>query len=164
VQQYVEGRLLASNADIIFFDDGSGEAADYVTVRVRPEVVEFEFFHCKASGGQAGGDRVDDAYEVCGQAVKGLIWINSGRRLIAHAKRRLRRRGSRPSKFLRGGIAELEASVDAAGNRSCRHRMVIVQPGLSRSNLTPKIANVLAAADDFVRNGGCEDLLVLASE
>ena len=163
VQEYIEQRLLAGDADVIFFDDGTGEVADYLVVYFRSEEVLFEFYHCKAAGGAAGGDRVDDAYEVSGQAVKGLIWTNSSRRLVEHARRRLCRRGRRPSRFVRGDLEALEAAVEAARTRRSRYRMVIVQPGISQSRLTPKIAHVLGAADDYLRNGNCDDLAVIGS-
>jgi hypothetical protein len=41
--------------------------------------------------------------------------------------------------------------------------MVIVQPGISRKGLTPKIANVLGAASDFLRSAGCDDLQIWGS-
>jgi len=69
VHEYMETRL-AANADVVYYDHGSGEVADFLALTERDGYVTVELFHCK---GARGNDRVGDAYEVCGQAVKSVI-------------------------------------------------------------------------------------------
>jgi superfamily II DNA or RNA helicase len=163
VQDYVEARLASSEMGVVFFDDGPGELADFVAVSTGAVGVNVDFYHCKAAGAEAAGDRVDDAYEVAAQTVKGLIWLHREDELVPHAQRRLRRKAKRPSRFVRGDIAELESLVADARKYGVIYRMVIVQPGLSRAAISPKIANILGAAADYLRSAGCEDLQIWAS-
>lgn len=75
IHEYLKGSLLGSAAQIVFYDHGSGEVADYITVEQRSTEIAVSLYHCKASGGRKAGARVDDIYEVCGQTIKSLIWL-----------------------------------------------------------------------------------------
>lgn len=96
--------------EVIFDDDGSGEAADIVAVKILTEgerrLVEVELYHCKYAGGAPGG-RVDDLYVVCGQAQRSTGWLaNHDRRteLFTHLLKRDSKRTSagRSTRFERG--------------------------------------------------------------
>jgi hypothetical protein len=63
--------------DIILDDDGTGEIADIVAMRIDPEGLLIRLVHCKYSHGETAGARVDDLYEVCGQAQKSIMWRRS---------------------------------------------------------------------------------------
>ena len=65
-----------SDAQIIFYDHGTGELADFLTLASRVDDVLATLFHCKASSARNTRDRVDDLYEVCGQAVKSARWVD----------------------------------------------------------------------------------------
>lgn len=105
-------------------------------------------YHCKGSGAQQAGDRVDDVYEVCGQVVKSILWLNSGDKMFNKIKDRLR--GG--STFICGDRAHLKTCIETMGWKKTRFEVVLVQPGISQSKSTAKIWHVLAAADEYVRH------------
>lgn len=82
IQHYVIGLLQQEQAyEIIFDDDGAGEAADIVAIKVdrtRPAlpIIEVEFYDLKYAGGEPGA-RIDDLYVVCGQAQRSTSWLIS---------------------------------------------------------------------------------------
>ena len=82
IQARVIRELQNSDYDIIFDDDGKGEAADVVTIsrdddRNNPSSIEVEFYHCKFSIDAQPGQRIKDLYEVCGQAQKSISWMST---------------------------------------------------------------------------------------
>ncbi|MGE4284900.1 MAG: DEAD/DEAH box helicase, partial [Clostridia bacterium] len=69
---------------LIFDDDGSGEVADVIAVKEDDanNTLLFEFYHCKFSGAPQAGSRVDDLYDVCGQAEKSIKWLSDTNLLV----------------------------------------------------------------------------------
>ena len=86
--------------DMIVDDDGKGEAADVMTIKLvgdaaAPGSIDIEFYHCRFLHGAATGHRVADLYEVCGQAQKSIAWMSSHEKrtdLFTHLLRREARR------------------------------------------------------------------------
>jgi len=68
--------LEARTPNVLIYDHGSGEMADFVLVREESESIQVEFYHCKGAGGPNVGNRVGDFYEVCGQSVKSSIYTS----------------------------------------------------------------------------------------
>jgi hypothetical protein len=70
--------LKKQQCDLIIDDDGKGEAADVVAVRLSGKgvkrTIDVELYHCKYSLG-APRARIDDLYVVCGQAQKSVRWV-----------------------------------------------------------------------------------------
>jgi superfamily II DNA or RNA helicase len=163
VQEFVERRLAAGTASVIIYDHGSGELADYIAIFRGDDRIKLELHHCKAAGGSAGGNRLEDVYEVCGQAIKSALLVGRRGILVDHVRRRLKRKGERPSQFVRGNLESLNAAVEEMRTLEPVFRIVVVQPGVSKSGLSPKMASVLGAVDDSVRNAGCQ-LSVLGSD
>ncbi|MGY0234008.1 hypothetical protein [Longispora urticae] len=50
------------------------EIADIVALRIAPDGLPIWLVHCKYAHGDAPGRRVEDLYEVCGQAQKSIRW------------------------------------------------------------------------------------------
>lgn len=146
--EYVEKRALqVDNVDVLFADDGANEIADYVAVRAAATRVAVQLIHCKASSTDpVPGDRVEDLYEVLGQAVKCRRWLTA-RALLQQVSRRA---ASNPSRFLRGTLATLDALLN--DQTRLVFEVVVVQPGL-RSRPKPPVAHLLAAADGYHRGG-----------
>ncbi|MFV5690339.1 DEAD/DEAH box helicase [Flavobacterium sp. ZT3R25] len=71
VQKYMMKRLVDQGAKIVFNDDNSGESADIVAIFHHVELIRFELIHCKYSK-EASGSRLNDLFEVCGQAIVSL--------------------------------------------------------------------------------------------
>lgn len=141
--------LRNSNADVILYDHGQYELADFVTIRGHEDAVEVELFHCKRSGGASPGLRVDDVYEVCGQAIK-CAAITS----VTDFRKRFAERAA-ASPLLRGSMDLASSLLD--GSRPVRRVVVIVQPGLSFARMTgkrPEVRNILRASSFFVDANG----------
>lgn len=162
IHAHFESRLQNSDADVVFYDHGSGEIADYVTVLSTKDETRVTLYHCKGSGGQAPGDRVADAYEVCGQAVKSTSWAERRKIREEILRRWGRRDGS--SHFLKGDADVVRSSLGDPFTKRFVFQIVLVQPGFKRNDLSTKIGSLLAATDDFVFGGRCARLRVIASE
>jgi hypothetical protein len=155
--EWLENRLLAENWPVVFLDDGACEMADYVVLRRVGDRAEVVLFHCKAAADYpVPGDRVDDAYEVCGQAVRSLRWSN-GRKL---AKQIEHRASYTKSKFIRGALADVGTILDGVPY-GCE--IVVVQPGIGR-DLSPDVASLLAASNAFIVGAQVPPLRVIGSK
>src|SRR5207247_10797847 len=74
--------------DVIFDDDGSGEAADVVGLRITGGKLAIHLYHCKYSRDGRPGARIDDLYAVFGQAQKSVLWQGHVKRLLRHLRLR----------------------------------------------------------------------------
>ena len=150
----------------ILYDHGTGEIADFLTLEEKSrgepnrwwsgtekrDSVHVYLFHVKGANKSKGaleakpGNRVSDVYEVCGQVVKSLIWLaqrqSLAERLVSRCK------GS--SFFVRG---DLDAFVQLLKQhrRPVIFHIGLVQPGITAEGAEPKIREVLAATDDYIR-------------
>jgi superfamily II DNA or RNA helicase len=156
IHDYLRNRLLNADAQIIVYDHGSGELADFLTFHVRADDVLVSLFHCKGSSERQAGERVEDLYELCGQAIKSARWVD--RKLMLDG---LNRRYARGSILLRGTIEEVRGLL--SGELPLSLQIVLVQPGLSQARLTPRGGNLLAAVDEYVYGGRCTRIKVMAS-
>ena len=156
IQHRVIRDLLAERDgwDVVIDDDGPGEIADIVAMRLDDEGLLVRLVHCKYSGDSAPGARVADLYEVCGQAEKSVAWRRSD---LTPFFKRLARRAQ--AKHQRTGVSPFEEG-DAAGllqlqakSQVYRRRMeiVIVQPGVSAARISQQQADLLAAAKSYIR-------------
>lgn len=145
--QAVVIRRLMSDATyrVVFDDDGAGEAADVVAVRLvgtleRPERIEVELYHCKYSHGVNPGHRISDLYEVCGQAQKCIWWASTPLKktdLLTHLMRResLRQADERATRFERGTIDDLHALREISRQVPVQFAVWIVA-GLAKSEVS----------------------------
>jgi superfamily II DNA or RNA helicase len=161
VHEYLRGHLAQSDSQIVFYDHGPGEIADFVTFSSISEEILVRLYHCKGAGGRSAGQRVDDLYEVCGQVVKSLIWINTNQRLLDQIVYRNRTR--RDSAFVKGEKTELKQIVARSKIMPTSYEIIIVQPGVSRSVLPERLGHILASANDYIVKSQCGPLRVLAS-
>jgi superfamily II DNA or RNA helicase len=159
IHEWLRNYLLAQDFDVVLYDHGTGECADFLTLKVAVDgEIDIGLYHCKGSGGPSAGDRVDDVYEVCGQAVKSVLWRNR-KRLIE----KVRDRCNQGSQFLKGDLETFRRLTGAAIHFEFPLEIVIVQPGISRSGLTPKLAGNLAAVDRAISDTGCRKLRLICS-
>ena len=158
VHGHLRQMLEKTAAEIIYYDHGSGEIADYVTVTRQSDTLAVGLYHCKGSKEPKPGARVEDAYEVCGQAEKSVVWAQSLPRLL----KKIDGRRSR-STFVRGSWNDLKNLFDEAKDMRKRFEIYLVQPGFGKTKLSGPLAEVLGAASDHLRGAGCEPLVVLAS-
>lgn len=152
---WLESRLTTGTKSTIICDDGSGEVADYIVIDKNTANTVVQIYHCKGSHGTSPGSRVEDVYEVCGQAIKSGIWARKGT-LLRQITHRVTNTGSR---FVRGSLVTAQNLLDGPFELS----VYVVQPGLSKAGITPAVSNVLAAANDYLFGGGAGNLRVLGS-
>ena len=152
-------KTAAGGYDIIYDDDGSGESADVVTIKVTEDdshtTIAVDFYHCKYSQESSPGARVSDLYEVCGQAQKSISWLQNQLRhteLFVHLLRRdpKIRKGIELSRYRVGDRDTLAAIRNRSRMATLKLRVFIVQPGLSRSKATPEQLALLSVTENFL--------------
>ena len=161
IHSFIQDYLEASAASVVYYDHGSGEVADYIAFTEVNGAVIVDLYHCKGSGGDEPGNRVEDAYEVCSQAGKSVIHTDP----VSLADRIMGRynRGAGESTFVKGDCDLLRGLIGSYVRSDYRFKMVIVQPGIARGDLALRISNLLAATNDYLVRGGFSSLKVMAS-
>jgi hypothetical protein len=124
--------LAARSARWVLTDHGSGELADLVALAVEPLTVTVRLYHCKRSGAATPGRRVDDLYDVIGQAVKSIPWTLAPAGVWAELLRRLDQRDAcrllhGEEQALRAWLGQLASSLTLG----VRFEVIAVQPGVS---------------------------------
>jgi hypothetical protein len=139
--------------DLIFDGDGKGEVADVVALKRLDEKILVRLFHCKYSGSEKSGARIDDFYEVCGQAQKSVRWRESPRRMLKHLiyQEESRAKSARASRLEKGTRSQLQQFFNISKTTVFEYEVVIVQPGLKISGITPAFLDVLGATELFLK-------------
>jgi superfamily II DNA or RNA helicase len=166
VQSRVADHYAAEAFDIVFNDDDAGEAADLVCIREDGDHIRLVLVHCKYSGSPKPGERVKDVVEVSSQAIRSAIWRGNFERLHRHMIARMKVIGSGSpdrSRFVIGTLQRLGELAKVAKMKPIEMEIVIVQPGVQRSNLTNDQAVVLGSAATYLRQTIDIDLAVICS-
>lgn len=155
VQRHLQDHLLAlPSLQFLVYDHRSGEAADFIVGIEDNGGLRVELYHCKGAGGNASGERVDDAYELAGQAVKSAHFQTKNA-IRAHIRRRTEQvpgRGSSP--MLRGTREAALALIDATAPIDMKLHVYAVQPGISAAAVADRLKVVMGAANDSLRAQG----------
>jgi hypothetical protein len=160
IQARVIAVLMNSAYDMVIDDDGKGEAADVVTIKLigqaaAPSRIDVEFYHCKYSQEAAAGRRIEDLYEVCGQAQKSIAWMSSHDKrtdLFTHLLRReARRQEAEGASRYEKGDNELLLTIREM-SRLCpvSLKIYIVQPGLSKAHATREQLELLSVTETYL--------------
>ena len=151
---------------VIFDDDGTGEIADIVAMRQEDNCLYIDLFHLKYSKSPEPGSRVNDLYEVCGQAQKSIRWMEYPVRIHKRIRRREKDRieSGQPSRFEQGGLEDIREFINNWKAMDRRYRVWIVQPGLSKAEVEPKQLDLLAATENFLLDTFGAELKVVGSE
>lgn len=160
VQAAVIRRLMAGPYNLIFDDDGSGEAADVVAVTVigsfdAPKRIDVELYHCKYSKKGKAGGRVDDLYIVCGQAQTSIRWMSSGEKrsdLFTHLLRRESKRADKgaPTRIERGDQNLLATLQEMSYSTLITMKVVVVQPGVSKASISESQLRLLSVTENYL--------------
>lgn len=154
IQRHVIDRLIAGgDFAVVYNDDGSHEVADVVAIGTTSDVLKVRLFHLKHSHGDEPGARVDDLYEVCGQAVKSAHW--KGRRDRALMFDHLLRR---EAAWNRNGRSRIEHGDGETLHRIARvqdflepdYEIILVQPGLSKAAMSNSQRSLLGTTALFL--------------
>lgn len=151
--------------DVIINDDGQGEAADLVALKVTENQIFLHLVHCKYSSGNEPGARVKDLYEVCGQAQRSIHWKHAGLvhlyKHIYHRESLWQKRGG--SRFLKGRIEDLATIRNRARAAKINLEVTIVQPGLSAGQVTNEMLKLLGCTSLFIKKTTEADIQVVGS-
>lgn len=158
IHETLELKLISDKHNIIIYDHGPGEIADFITIDSDNENIILRFFHIKASQSEEPGDRLSDVYEVCMQTVKSQVWIDNANILNKKLKKRIK---NNPHKFIKGDEALMNQLINM--KKMFKFSFIIVQPGISEDSVSNKISHVLASTDDSLKTSGYEPLLILGS-
>ena len=160
IQARVIRRLRDMDYDMIVDDDGSGEAADVVAIRVSgslesPRGIDVEFYHCKYSSSNKPGRRIDDLYEVCGQAQKSASWMVSPEKktdLFTHLMRREAKRAEREqsSRYEVGDDDVLDTIRDISYVYPINLKIFIVQPGVAKQDISEAQRSLLSVTESYL--------------
>jgi hypothetical protein len=125
----------AADAEWVVQDHGTGEIADFISLKVTGQRVRVTLFHCKGSGGPAPGRRVGDLYEVVGQCIKNLSFLQEPSWFWSEILRRLDERVA--TDVVYGSEASLRTQLERLGRGGTPVEIVItaVQPGVSIQDL-----------------------------
>lgn len=138
--------------DIIFDDDNSGEIADVITIKLddATRMINIELYHLKFSHGDDPGRRINDLYEVCGQAQKSVIWKAKG--TFDLLKRMIKRtQGTKKQRIETGDIKLLTLIKEKSKKYySSQYKVFVVQPGLSISKVSDPQLEILAVTENHL--------------
>jgi superfamily II DNA or RNA helicase len=150
---------------VVIDDDGSGEIADVVAIRVDSEELVVRLVHCKYSSADQPGARVADLYEVCGQAQKSARRRHNIGLFFHELIRRERTRSSRHGKtgLQLGAASDLFALQDEARLLRPRFEICIAQPGLSKERISESQLQLLGATEVFLHESAFASLDVFCS-
>ena len=164
--QYQTWKLIEDDFDIIINDDDSGEAADLVALKSLPDKIILSLYHCKYSHGATPGRRLNDLYEVCGQAQRSVRWKHVGLAYVyRHVKKRESAwRGKGQSRFLKGNIATFENLKNRARTTPIEFQVTIVQPGVLKPSITEEMLKLLGTTELFIKKTTMAELQVWCSE
>ena len=164
--QYHAFQLLTAEFDLIFNDDGPGEAADLVAVKdIDEKTIRLCLVHCKnAHKGHVSGV-IDNFYVLCGQAQKCVNTKHRGMgRLYHDLKRRhdLWMKGGH-SRFLKGDIKHLAYFRDKSRRANIEFEVVIVQPGASAAAVNEDALYLLGTTELYLKKTAAAALRVILS-
>ena len=166
IQFRVIEELQKEDFAIIYDDDGTGEFADVIAIRIRENIVEVRLCHCKYSSKDEPGARLKDLYEVAGQALKSVQFCHKPKRFLRNMINREKRQRERGlgTRFERGTLGALR-QIDARREQyRFSYEVWIVQPGLSKSSMTQPMLQLLGFVEQSLRDHRRIPLQVITSK
>ena len=165
IQEFLNKYLSGKEYDFLYYDHGTGEIADFIAAKEHDKRIVLQFYHCKGSGGEKSGDRVNDVYEVCGQVIKSSMWTD-----LKKLKRKLKARmithqnsSDNPNNYIRDSYDKFLEVLASGETKMFEFEIILVQPGIAKSRISEKSSSVIAAADDFCVNQGYLPIRVFCS-
>jgi hypothetical protein len=155
IHDWLEEKLKAeASAEVIVKDHGSGEIADFIVLSKDKSQRSIWLYHCKGMTGTSPSDRVGDAYEVLGQAVRSVSWVAS-RKLLEELHDRTKADG-RASELVKGSRPFIKSLVDSFRSNEWHYYVVVVQPGFKCMSIlsSGKVQGLVTSAYEWITNAG----------
>lgn len=145
--QYYMSQNIWDQYEYLIDDDGSGEIADLVGINNAERVIDITLFHLKYAKGGKISKSIENLYQVCGQAQKSVRWkYIGGYKVFDHILRRNEKKEQKgkSSSLLKGNIKDIiKLREEASNKKELRFHVVIVQPGMSKSECTHEMKILL---------------------
>ena len=166
--QYYMSHKIIGNYDYLIDDDGSGEIADLVAINNSERCIDITLFHLKFAHGGKVSQSIENLYQVCGQAQKSVRWkYVGGYKLFNHILNRNEKKiaKGKSGRLLKGSVDDIIKLREEASNKKelCFH-VVIVQPGMSKSNCTHEMKLLLGNTINVLHEMANIDCRVICSE
>ncbi|WP_213290375.1 hypothetical protein [Bradyrhizobium sp. sGM-13] len=165
IQHYAFQRLKAE-FDLIFNDDGSGEAADLVGLKeVDEKTIRLCLIHCKKAHKGVISQDIQNFYVLCGQAQKSVTVKHHGMsRLYNDLKRRHELwMKDGVSRFLKGDIKQLAHFRDKSRRAAIEFEVIIAQPGASAATLNDDALLLLGTTELYLKKTAAAGFRVVVS-
>lgn len=167
IQFKIISELKEGDYDIVYDDDYSGEIADVITVKQFDEYISIQLYHLKFAKSGVVSQRVDDLYEVCGQAIKSVNWkFKESKEFFEHLLRReiKKRKGKSCSRIEIGSKDKISYFKEIARKGyPVEFEIFIVQPGLSGSDPTIEQLSLLGVVDSYLKGKANIALTIIGS-
>lgn len=150
IHDYFKNSLNLQSNNVVIYDHGTGEIADFITIKDSKDEIDIHLFHCKGSGTSKAGSRVNDIYEIVGQGIKSLSWIKNQDKLLDKINDRIK---INKKKIIKGSEADMKKLLrqTALFNKPYKFTIHLVQPGLSKKKIKDNTALPIVAAYDFFK-------------
>ncbi len=159
---------IQNDYSFIFNDDGAGEVADLVAIRESKDAIYVDLYHCKYCPKKDGiarpGARVEDVYEVCGQASRSVKWLYTHEKFFDRLMYRYQQ--SLPKGFkriLKGDPKDLELLRNKCHDHEMIFKFVIVQPAISAASISAEQLAVLGTSYSYIKSVSAADVKVITS-
>ncbi|WP_338105621.1 DEAD/DEAH box helicase, partial [Microvirga tunisiensis] len=132
--QYRTYEHLEAGYDVVFNDDGCGEAADLICLKDQDdETIRLCLVHCKGAHEGRISQDIRNFYTVCGQAQKSITAKHVGLPTLYQDLKRRQESWVRDgkSRFLKGDMKKLSYFKEKARRAKLEFEVVLVQPGAS---------------------------------
>lgn len=152
--QYRTFEKLEGEFDLIFNDDGAGEAADLVGFKdVSNDEIQLTLIHCKNAKGAKTSGQIENLYTVCGQAQKSITVKHEGLVKLAKSLRSRHERWAKQgaSRLLKGDWKTLSYFVEKSRKTRVSFQVIIVQPSVNEKTYSASMAKILANTELFLK-------------
>lgn len=154
IQYHVIEKIRNDGYCVIYDDDNAGEIADIIAMKETEEAIVVDLFHLKYAIEGKISSRIDNLYEVCGQAQKSVHWkFKESKEFFRHLYRRMTKNenGQSGSRLIVGSVQDLQRLEALAKVKlQMKFNITIVQPGLSHNQITEAQKTLLAVTEQYL--------------
>src|SRR5690606_30795764 len=127
------------------------------------QTVDVHLVHCKYSSKDDSGARLEDLYEVCGQAIRSVKWKSLGMEKIATPLRKRAAQWQQKgfTRFRKGSLSVLRQMEKFARRARISLSIEIVQPGLSRDKASAEMLRLLGSVQEYAHQTARSPLRVV---
>lgn len=169
--QYHTIHKILDSYDVVFDDDGAGEVADIVAIKnINNNELVIDLYHCKyclkTDGIARPGARIDDVYQVAGQAIKSVKWFGDKEKLILRLidRERSRLAKGKTSRIEKGNLDDPFNLAKISRYSSFRLGISIVQTAISKAVISNEQRSVLGATETYINEVSGVKLKVIVSQ